>query len=242
MSQATSPTSLGISRIPLVVSVADMSDLMSVDRVAAAWGRISRWLVEQAPLSSEALLSPALPEEIASAEQKLRDYAGHGFPAELKALWSLCGGLQTVDLPEEDEDDGDLNPHGFIPEGDLLSPEGAVQTRVRSDGFAGDMTPPGIQWVPFLGEHWEGGVFGRYVDAATSPGPVGRWDAMAGLQIGGVCCASIADLLEQTADGIIHGRGPLITDRHVPGLEKGCLTWADPSEPVMRHPAWRPLR
>ncbi|MGW7075209.1 hypothetical protein [Streptomyces sp. NPDC054866] len=219
-----------------------MSDQMNVGRVAAAWGRISGWLAEHAPLSSEALLPPASPEEIAAAEQQLRDYAGHGFPVELKALWSLCGGLQTVDLPEEDEDDGDLNPHGFISEGDLLSPEWAVQARLRSGGFAGEMTLPGVQWVPFLGEHWEGGVFGRYVDAAVSPGSVGRWDAMAGLYIGGVCFASIADLLEQTADGIIYGGGPLVTDGQVPGLEKGCLTWADPSEPLMRHPAWRPLR
>lgn len=219
-----------------------MSDQMQVDRVAAAWGRLSGWLADHAPLSSEALLPPASSQEIVVAEQNLMDYAGHGFPAELKALWQMCGGLQTVDLPEEDEDDGDLNPHGFIPEGDLLSPAWAVQARVRSDAFADQVEPARIQWVPFLGEHWEGGVFGRYVDAAASPSPVGRWDAMAGLQIGGVCYVSIADLLEQTADGIIHGRGPLVSDGQVPGLEKGCLTWADPRESMMRHPAWRPLR
>ncbi|MGW7271824.1 hypothetical protein ACWGH5_14985 [Streptomyces sp. NPDC054864] len=218
-----------------------MSDQMNVDRVAAAWGQISSWLAEHAPLSSEALLPPAPPQEVVAAEQKLRDYAGHGFPAELKTLWSLCGGLQPVDLPEEDEDDGDLNPHGFIPEGNLLSPQWAVHARLRSDGFASESTPPGIQWVPFLGEHWEGGVFGRYVDAALSPSPVGRWDAMAGLHIGGTCFASIADLLEQTAEGITHGGGPLVTDRQVPGLEKGCLAWGDPREPLMLHPAWRPL-
>ncbi len=221
-----------------------MSEQHDVEHVMASWQRLTGWLAAHAPLSYAGLLPPAAPDEIAAAEEQIHRHAGHGLPAEVKSLWSLCGGLTTVELPEDDEDDEDLNPHGFIPGGSLLTPSGAVRTRMRSDSFVSDPTPK-VQWVPFLGEHWEGGVYGAYVDASPAPtfaGRVGLWSAMDGLEFSGPWHESIAGFLDTVTDGIVHGAGPLVADSYAPGIAKGCLSWDDPRDPgPMQHPDWRPV-
>ncbi|WAZ21407.1 hypothetical protein STRCI_002576 [Streptomyces cinnabarinus] len=203
---------------------------MSVQRndeaghVAFAWRKMTDWLAEHAPVSRASLLPPATEEEIASADSLLRQQLGFGLPADLAALWRLCGGVEHQYI-EANEEEGEVGSGAFLPGGILLGPVGALRPRLPETGRA-DVW--GAAVVPWLTGDESGPESGHYVGADG----VGRWSLPDNLGCDKPDFPSIAAYLEAVhrtlTEGPADAMGP-----DVPGLVWGCLIWDDPEAPLL---------
>lgn len=211
--------------------------------MVAAWQRIETWLRAHAPVSAETILPPVDEGVLAAAEAQLYAAHGHGFPEELKALWRRCGGVEWVDV-EEDED-GDLAAYEFL-DYVLLGPGDAVQARGSweslAGGAAGEASCPVADWVPWLGADNDAPDSGRYI----SPSGGGGWAYYEGAELGEPTeFSSVAHYLEAVADAFEHGTGALMSrpepNRHVPGVVHGALIWAHIDHPYGIPDGWQPL-
>ncbi|MEU5689957.1 hypothetical protein DEJ48_38860 [Streptomyces venezuelae] len=106
-----------------------MSDQSDIQQITAMWQRLTGWLAEYAPASYASLLPAAAPETVGAAETRLMQALDYGFPPELKALWQVCGGVQKVEVPGNE--DGELWAGKFLPGGIFLDPEAALWQRLR---------------------------------------------------------------------------------------------------------------
>ncbi|GAB2962344.1 hypothetical protein GCM10023080_023510 [Streptomyces pseudoechinosporeus] len=224
-----------------------MVDTQNVDRdvarVVAAWGRIEAWLREHAPVSHEALRRGLQKEDIQAAQDRLQELCGHGFPAELKGLWQLCGGVDWVDVPNDE--DGDLRADAFLDDYVLLGPDEAIQVRDRWEALAEGATGvprPVTEWIPWLGPDNDVPDTGLYAAAEG----VGRWASYEGLELDApVEFSSVASFLAAVADALEHGTGPLMTrpspNREIPGLVNGALLWAHLDHPYGVPDGWEPI-
>ncbi|MGW0548869.1 hypothetical protein [Streptomyces altiplanensis] len=205
------------------------------ERVTAAWRQLTGWLRVHAPLSYASLLPPAAEEDIHAAEARLMRYLGYGLPAELTALWRLCGGVEHQYI-EENEDEGEVGSGRFLPDGVLLTPAEAVRPRLsgsdRRDYW------DGAQVVPWLTGDEAGPEYGQYVSAAG----VGHWSTMTGPEVSEPRHPSAAAYLEAVHRTLTVGPADLMGP-DVPGIVWGCLVWEDPEHPglddALGH--WTPL-
>ncbi|WP_069884337.1 hypothetical protein [Streptomyces luteocolor] len=131
-----------------------MSDQSAIELVGGAWARLAGWLAEYAPSSYASLLPPASDEAISAGEARLVHALAFGFPPELKALWQVCGGVEKVDVPGDE--DGELWAGKFLPGGNLLAPEPALWQRLRVG--------------PGEADPWEGAEFVSFLDAEEPSG------------------------------------------------------------------------
>ncbi len=205
------------------------------ERVTAAWRQLTGRLRVHAPISYASLLPPAAEEDIRAAEAQSMRYLGYGLPAELTALWRLCGGVEHQYI-EENEDEGEVGSGGFLPDGVLLTPAEAVRPRLpesdRRDYWEG------AQVVPWLTRDEAGPEYGQYVSAAG----VGHWSTMTGPEVSEPRYPSTAAYLEAVHRTLTAGPADLMGS-DVPGIVWGCLVWEDPECPglddALEH--WTPL-
>ncbi|MFD6434688.1 hypothetical protein [Streptomyces venezuelae] len=206
-----------------------------VVRVTAAWQRLTDWLRVHAPTSYASLLPPAAEDEIRAAGAGLTDALGYGLPAELVAVWRLCGGVEHQYI-EANEDEGEVGSGAFLPDGVLLGPVAALRPRLpgidRRDYW------DGARVVPWLTGDEAGPEYGRYV----SEDGVGKWSTSAGPDVTAPDHPSAAAYLEAVHRTLVEGPG----DRFgpdVPGIVWGCLVWDDPRDPRLDDalPHWTPL-
>ncbi|MET8689945.1 hypothetical protein ABZV77_37650 [Streptomyces sp. NPDC004732] len=205
------------------------------ERVTAAWQQLTGWLRVHAPTSYASLLPPATEEEIGTAEALLREYLGYGLPAELVAVWRLCGGVEHQYI-EPNEDEGEVGSGAFLPDGVLLGPVDALRPRLPGTGERDYWN--GAEVVPWLTGDEAGPEYGQYVSARG----VGRWSTTAGPEVSGPAHASAADYLEAVHRTLAEGPGDLLGS-DVPGIVWGCLVWDDPRDPRLDDalPHWTPL-
>ncbi|MEV4972439.1 hypothetical protein [Streptomyces scopuliridis] len=204
------------------------------ERLAAAWQALTAWLAQHAPTSYASLLPPATEEEIATADSQLMRHVGYGLPAELGALWRLCGGVEHQYI-EENEDAGEVGSGAFLPGGVILSPAEALGPRLpqhgQRDGWGG------AQVVPWLTRDEAGPLSGHYAGA----GGVGRWSNM-DEPVGEPSYPSIAAYVETVHRTLTEGPADLMGD-DVPGLVWGCLIWDNPEFSALDDAAehWTPI-
>ncbi|GGZ74183.1 hypothetical protein [Streptomyces bluensis] len=205
-----------------------------VERVAAAWRKVTGWLAEHAPVSHASLLAPAMEEEIAAADSRLRHAVGFGLPTELAALWRLCGGVEHQYI-EANEEAGEVGSGAFLPGGVLLGPEDALRPRLPEVG-RGDMWGSAV--VPWLTGDEAGPESGLYV-GEDGVGPWSLPDNLACDKPGYPSIAAYLEAVHRTlTEGPADAMGP-----DVPGLVWGCLIWDDPEAPrlddALEH--WHPV-
>ncbi|MGH4036073.1 hypothetical protein ACQB60_45075 [Actinomycetota bacterium Odt1-20B] len=210
-----------------------MSEQSDIEQVAVAWARLTGWLAEYAPASYASLLAPAAEKAITAAEARLVHALDFGFPPELKVLWQVCGGVQKVDVPGNE--DGELWAGKFLPGGIFLAPEPSLWQRLRFG--PGEEDPwDGAVFVSFLdaeeptgaGEH---GVYVSYSADPTLRG-VGRWSTMTGPDLSPPAWPSVTAYLEAACELLETGGGPLLDalGGQRPALALGCLVWIDPED------------
>lgn len=206
-----------------------------VERVTAAWQQLTGWLRVHAPTSYASLLPPATEEEIGAAEALLTHHLGYGLPAELVAVWRLCGGVEHQYI-EANEDEGEVGSGAFLPDGVLLAPGAALGPRLP--GISERDYWYGAEVVPWLTRDEAGPEHGHYVSARG----VGRWSTMAGVEVTGPDHPSAAAYLEAVHRTLVEGPGDRM-GADVPGLVWGCLVWDDPRDPLLDDalPHWTPL-
>ncbi|QJT06228.1 SMI1/KNR4 family protein [Streptomyces asoensis] len=206
-----------------------------VERVAAVWQQLTGWLKENAPTSYASLLPPAPEEEIHAVEAHLMQYVGYGLPAELVALWRLCGGVEHQYI-KENEDEGDVGSGAFLPDGVLFAPAEAIRPRLPRYGERDYWG--GAQVVPWLTRDEAGPEYGQYVSAAG----VGHWSTMDGTVVSEPRYPSMAAYLESVHRTLTVGPADLMGSE-VPGIVWGCLVWEDLECPVLddalKH--WAPI-
>lgn len=192
-------------------------------RLTAAWRQLTDWLRVHAPTSFASLLPPATDDEIRAADALLTQHVGYGLPAELAALWRLCGGVEHQYI-EPNEDEGEVGSGAFLPHGVLLTPAQAVWPRLPSAG--GRDYWDGARVVPWLTLDEAGPEYGEYVSAAG----VGHWSTMAGPEVSAPHHPSMAAYLETVHRALTSGPADLMGPE-VPGIVWGCLAWDDPNAP-----------
>ncbi|MFJ6662080.1 hypothetical protein ACIQNG_37910 [Streptomyces sp. NPDC091377] len=204
-------------------------------QLEAVWGRLTAWLEANAPLSYASLL-PGVPEAaIEEADAVLRQHLGFSLPAELGALWRLCGGVDHQEI--EGDEEGEVGSGEFLPGGVIMSPVDALRPRMpyvtEPDGWGGAPV------VPWLTGDEAGDEFGLWVGDIG----VGRWpvDGMAGVGEPAAypSIAAYLDTVHGTlTDGPADAMGP-----SVPGLVWGCLIWVNREAPLLDEalPHWTPL-
>ncbi|SFK38770.1 hypothetical protein [Streptomyces pini] len=205
------------------------------EQVTAAWQALTGWLAEHAPVSHASLLPPAGEEDIAAADSLLTRYAGYGLPAELVALWRLCGGVEHQYI-EENEEHGEVGSGAFLPDGVLLPPREAVRPRLPEPGRPDYWN--GARVVPWLTPDEAGPEFGQYAGS----GGVGHWSTMAGPEVSEPRHPSVAAYLEAVHRTLTVGPADLMGP-DVPGIVYGCLVWENPDHPGMDEAFehWTPL-
>ncbi|WP_329559445.1 hypothetical protein OG711_14655 [Streptomyces uncialis] len=209
-----------------------MSDQLNVE---TAWHRLMDWLEAHAPVSHASLLPPAPEQAIEIADAELRRYLGFGLPAELGALWRLCGGVEHQYI-EANEVAGEVRSGEFLPGGILLGPADALWPRLP--GIDGVDVWGGAPVVPWLTGDEAGPESGDYVGADG----VGTWSHPDNLACDQPRYASIAAYLEAVhrtlTEGPADAMGP-----DVPGLVWGCLIWDWPEAPLLDDalPHWHPV-
>ncbi|MFF8811431.1 hypothetical protein [Streptomyces pactum] len=205
------------------------------ERVGAAWQRLTGWLREHAPTSYASLLPPATEGEIAAAEACLVRSLGYGPPAELVALWRLCGGVEHQYI-EENEEEGEVGSGAFLPDGVILAPLRALRPRIPETGRRDHWD--GARVVPWATGDEAGPEYGLYVSEAG----VGAWTTMAGPAVSEPHHPSLAAYLEAVHRTLTVGPADLM-GRDVPGLVWGCLVWDDPRDPLLddAREHWTPL-
>ncbi|WP_409055111.1 hypothetical protein [Streptomyces sp. SYP-A7185] len=190
-----------------------------IQRVRAAWTRLEQWLARHAPLSHRSVLAPASEEEIGAADAELRRQLGFGLPAELVALWRLCGGVEHQVIEEDEQ--GEVASGAFLPGGIILPPSQAVGLRLpgvgHKDGWGG------LPAVPWLTRDEAGPESGHWV----CDGAVGRW-YLSEPPEGPAPFTSIAHYFDEVFSTLTQGPADRMGS-DVPGLVWGCLIWDDPT-------------
>ena len=205
------------------------------ERVTAAWQALTGWLTEHAPVSYASLLPPAADEEITAADAQLRQYLGFGLPAELAALWRLCGDVDHQEIEHDEE--GEVGSGAFLPGGVIMSPIDALRPRLPD--HTGQDWWHGAPVVPWLTGDEAGSESGHWVGAMG----VGRWsvDSLPGVSAGPAfpsIAAYLDAVLRTVTEGPADAMGP-----DVPGLVWGCLIWQNPEYPLLDKALshWRPV-
>ncbi len=200
-----------------------------------AWRHLTHWLEAHAPVSYASLLPPAPEQAIEAADARLRQHLGFGLPAELGALWRLCGGVEHQYI-EANEEEGEVGSGAFLPGGLLLGPADALRARLPETGR--DDAWRGAAVVPWLTGDEAGPESGHYVGADG----VGRWSLPDNLTCDKPDFPSIAAYLDAVHRTLVEGpadaMGPV-----VPGLVWDCLVWDDPDAPLLDDALehWHPL-
>ncbi|WP_306335726.1 hypothetical protein [Streptomyces sp. KL118A] len=202
---------------------------MHVEPVVTAWRRVETWLRESARTSAESMLPPAAHKDVTKAEEPLRQYAGYGFPQELTALWRVCGGVENLEI-EEDQDEGEVASGDFLPDGVLLGPALSTQPRIsfpESDPWGAE------QWVAWLSTDEEV-IPGLYISDDPAMRGVGRWSTLDGnYELGEPQFPSIASSFEKVLETLQQGPATLMGPTNVPGIIYGWLHWDSPEEPSL---------
>ncbi|MCL7382488.1 SMI1/KNR4 family protein [Streptomyces sp. 35G-GA-8] len=200
------------------------------EALAEVWGALTRWLAEHAPTSYASLLPPVPEEDIAAADGQLRQRLGYGLPAELTALWRLCGGVEHQEIEGDEQEE--VASGAFLPGGVVLTPEQAMSA-VLLGGERG-WGAPVVFW---LTRDEAGPESGHY----AGPGGVGSWELPEG--IGAPRYPSIAAYLRAVHRTLTAGPADLMGSSEVPGLVYGCLIWDDPESSWLTRAAgdWVPL-
>ncbi|MEV0318126.1 hypothetical protein ACIBKX_07665 [Streptomyces sp. NPDC050658] len=212
-----------------------MPERDEAERVTAAWRQLTDWLRVHAPVSYASLLPPADEDTVRAVDAELTRRLGYGLPAELVALWRLCGGVEHQYI-EPNEEEGEVGSGAFLPDGVLLGPLAAVRPRPPEAGRRDYWD--GAQVVPWVTSDEAGPEYGEYVSASG----VGHWSTMAGPEVDRPSRPSLAAYLEATHRTLTEGPADLMGPE-VPGLVWGCLLWQDPASPrlddALEH--WRPV-
>lgn len=225
-----------------------------VARVEAAWSRIVEWLAERAPRSCAQLLPPATDAGIREAEATLATWAWFPeggepptFPAELRALWRLCGGPAEPEEEIPGDEEGELWPGLVLPHGMFLPPVIAAEARVglQGAGDEGSWKPerhrhPAYS-VPCVTPEWPRPTAGLYVDTSHGParGSLGRFSTLTGYELDVPSYPSVADYLEAVAGVLISGTGSLPDGKQDrPAISLGCLVWLLPDHPRLSYAPW----
>ena len=188
--------------------------MTEADEMRRAWGRVVRWLEQNAPGSAAALAPPAGPKAISDAEERL----GVKFPQE---VWTWLLINDGVRIDDREYDKFPAEGGGFLPSSwHLLSVDQMVRVyEFRMGCEEREPTPDGDpdcvtwhrDWIPFAVEgDW---LYGRFIDTRT--GTLGRWSD------GGVnrfdTHDSLAEFFHELADEMrTHGPGHVVD---------GVLTW-----------------
>ncbi|MEJ1198396.1 MULTISPECIES: hypothetical protein [unclassified Streptomyces] len=193
--------------------------------VGAAWRCLTAWLKVNAPVSYASLLPGAPEMAIEEADAALRQHLGFSLPAELAALWRICGGVEHQEIAGDEE--GEVGSGAFLPGGVIMSPLEALRPRLPdhtgTDWWGG---APVVPWLtgdeagPESG-HWAGDI------------GVGRWSLDSLIGVGQKAAhPSIAAYLEAVyrtlTDGPADAMGP-----NVPGVVWGCLIWENYEAPLL---------
>jgi len=178
--------------------------------VTASWGRIDRWLAENARPLLDKMGKPATAAAISAAEAAL----GVDLPDDVRASYAVHDGSDAV---------------GLFPSGDYLSLDGMlhqyqVWKRLVGEGaFAGRVSEPrgpirpvhyDLRWVPLThnggGDHTlidlapaDGGKVGQLIDFSHETGPEG------------VAADSLAEYLSRLADALEAGAGECVHDEFI---------------------------
>ncbi|MFB6780995.1 hypothetical protein ACFCX0_27075 [Streptomyces sp. NPDC056352] len=200
------------------------------EALAEAWEALTHWLAEHAPTSYASLLPPAPEEDIAAADDQLRQHLGYGLPAELKALWRLCGGVEHQEI--EGDEEGEVGSGAFLPDGIMFTPEQAMSA-VLLGGSSGWGAPV----VPWLTRDEAGPESGHY----AGPDGVGSWELPEGID--DPRYPSIAAYLGAVHRTLTAGPADLMGSSGVPGIVYRCLIWDDPQGSWLTDAAedWAPL-
>ncbi|MFE0131126.1 hypothetical protein ACFWY6_06030 [Streptomyces sp. NPDC059037] len=207
----------------------------AAEQVTAAWLRLTDWLRVNAPTSYASLLPPAPESAIHAAEAQLTQHLGYGLPAELVAVWRLCGGVENQYI-EENEEEGEVGSGDFLPDGALFTPADAVRPRLPGIGERDYWQ--GARVVPWVSRDAAGPEYGEYVSETG----VGHWSTMAGPEVSEPRHPSMAAYLAAVHRTLTEGP-PDLMGSDVPGIVWGCLVWDDPDDPrlddALEH--WTPL-
>ncbi|MEU9337982.1 hypothetical protein AB0D49_33285 [Streptomyces sp. NPDC048290] len=200
------------------------------EALAEAWDALTRWLAEHAPTSYASLLPSAAEEDIAAADDQLRQHLGYGLPAELTALWRLCGGVEHQDIEGDEQEE--VASGAFLPGGVILTPEQAMSAVLLGGGKGW-----GAPVVPWLTRDEAGPESGHY----AGPGGVGCWELPEGIDPPQY--PSIAAYLTVVHRALTAGPADLMGSSGVPGIVYGCLIWDDPQSSWLTSAAgdWVPL-
>lgn len=176
-----------------------MSDNVSrTDDVRRAWGRVTSWLEQNAPVTYEAISGPASEKGITDAEERigvslpqdLREWLlmnsmGQGSPDPVGCLVSWgCGGIVSQDaflLGIRDIERVYLHQMG---------------TEVMEPSDDPDYPNWRQEWIPFMSEG--DGFYGQFVDARD--GRVGRWSEGSLPEVGQY--PSLAAYFDRVAEGL----------------------------------------
>ncbi|MEU4178293.1 hypothetical protein [Streptomyces sp. NPDC026589] len=203
--------------------------------VAEAWCRLTGWLKTHAPVSCASLLPPAAETAVEAADTALKHHLGFGLPAELAALWRLCGGVDHQEIEHDEE--GEIGSGAFLPGGVIMAPVDALRPRLPDHS--------GLDWwegapvVPWLTRDEAGPESGYWVGAIG----VGRWglDSLPGVGATAAfpsIAAYLDAVLRTVTEGPADAMGP-----DVPGLVRGCLIWENPEHPLLDEALthWTPI-
>ncbi|MEV5455236.1 hypothetical protein [Streptomyces sp. NPDC052535] len=209
-----------------------MSDQQNVE---AAWRRLTSWLKVNAPVSYASLLPGAPEAAVESADATLRQHLGFPLPAELVALWRICGGVEHQEI--EDDEEGEVGSGAFLPGGVIMSPVDALRPRLPDR--AGTDWWGGAPVVPWLTGDEAGHESGHWVGDIG----VGQWSLDSLIGVGRKAAypsiAAYLDAVYRTlADGPGDAMGP-----GVPGVVWGCLIWDGHEAPLLDEalPHWTPV-
>ncbi|MFI6288472.1 SMI1/KNR4 family protein [Streptomyces sp. NPDC051018] len=202
-----------------------------MNSVDAAWGRIEAWLERHAPASHRALGEAPAAGQLAETERSL----GFTLPADLTALLLCHNGTERYEVPGDDE--GEVNPAAFLPDGELYSLDLIPYVHTLYTDVNIGIDPSDRLWVPWAGV--DDGHSGLLVDCGS--GAIGSFSHPEGVVRGR--WPSMADYLTAVADALERGTGPLMDParRELPGLSLGCLLWEDPEQPFLDFAEWTPI-
>ncbi|MFC8367438.1 SMI1/KNR4 family protein [Streptomyces sp. NPDC057239] len=188
--------------------------MTEADEMRRAWGRVVRWLEQNAPGSAAALSPPVGPKAISDAEERL----GVKFPQEVWTWLLINDGVRTDD---QEYNRFPAEGGGFLPSSwHLLSVDQMVRVyEFRMGCEEREPTPDGDldcvtwhrDWVPFAAESdW---LYGRFID--TRAGTLGRWSDGGTNQFD--THGSLAEFFHELADEMrTQGPGRVVD---------GVLTW-----------------
>ncbi|MFF3489605.1 hypothetical protein ACFYXC_41260 [Streptomyces sp. NPDC002701] len=202
----------------------------TVREIADAWGRITGWLKDHAPVSYAALRAGATPAAIAALEEDL----GIRIPVELHGLWLLTSG-----------DEGG-NGWGCLPGNRaLMSLDSVAATyRLKMEAQADEdlsntdrpqeerITVWEASRIPVIALGPADSTTGLYLDAES--GYLGRWSRYN--EGPGEVRDTLVTYLEEAADML---EAPALAAGDKPGLIDGALVWLSSISPAQED-RWQP--